>query len=42
MGNDFHGNKKIFWKMVKRVKEGEMAKDEMVKDVNGQIFAGGC
>ena len=38
MGNDFEGNKTMFWKEVKRVRKGEQAKDEMVKDVNGQIL----
>ena len=33
MGNNFEGNKKMFWKEVKRVKKGEQARDEMVKDV---------
>ena len=28
----------MFWKEVKRVKKGEQARDEMVKDVNGQIL----
>ena len=32
------GNKKMFWKEVKRVKEGEQARNEMVKHVNGQIL----
>ena len=39
--NDFEGNKKIFWKEVKRVRKGEQARYEMVKDVNGQIFRDG-
>ena len=38
MGNDFEGNKKIFWKEVKLVRKGEQARDEMEKDVNGQIL----
>ena len=29
---------KIFWKVVKRVRKGEQARDEMVIDVNGQIL----
>ena len=37
LGNDFEGNKNIFWKDEKRVRKGEQARDEMVKDVNGQI-----
>ena len=41
LGNDFEGNKKIFWKEVKRVRKGEHARDEMVKDVNGQILRDG-
>ena len=38
MGNDFEGKKKMFWKEVKRVRKGEQARDEMVKDVNGEIL----
>ena len=41
MGNDFEGNKKMFWKEVKRVRKGEQARDEMVKDVHGQILRDG-
>ena len=41
MGNDFEGNKKMFWKEVKRVRKGEQAIEEMVKDVNGQILRDG-
>ena len=41
MGNDFEGNKKMFWKEVKRVRKGEQSREEMVKDVNGQIFRDG-
>ena len=37
MGNDFDGNKKMFWKEVKRVRKCDLARAEMVKDVNGQI-----
>ena len=33
--------KKMFWKEVKRVKKGEQAREEMVKDVNGQILPDG-
>ena len=40
LGNDFEGNRKMFWKEVKRVRKGEQARDEMVKDVNGQILRG--
>ena len=36
--NDFEGDKKIFWKEVKRVRKSELARDEMEKDVNGQIL----
>ena len=32
------GNKKMFWKEVKRVRKCEQARQEMVKDVNGQIL----
>ena len=41
LGNNFEGNKKLFWKEVTRVKKGEQAMDEMVKDVNGQILLDG-
>ena len=41
MGNDFEGNKKMFSKEVKRVRKGEQAREEMVKDVNGQILRDG-
>ena len=33
--------KKMFWKEVKRVKKCEQARDEMVKDVNGEILSDG-
>ena len=38
MGNDLEGNKKIFFKEVKRVTKGEQAREEKVKDVNGLIL----
>ena len=38
LGNDLEGNKKMFWKEVKRLRKGEQAREEMVKDVNGQIL----
>ena len=41
LGNDLEGNKKMFWKEVKRVRIGEQAREEMVKDVNGQILRDG-
>ena len=41
MGNDFEGNKKMFWKEVKRLRKGEQARKEMVKVVNGQILRDG-
>ena len=41
LGNEFKDNKKIFQKEVKRVRKGEQAKDEIVKDVNGQILHDG-
>ena len=41
MGNDFEGNSKMFWKEVKQVRKGEEAREEMVKDVNGQILRDG-
>ena len=40
-GNDFEGNKKMFWKEVKRVRKGEQTREEMVKVVNGQILRDG-
>ena len=40
MGNDFEGNK-MSWKEVNRVRNGEQARDEMVKDVNDQILRNG-
>ena len=33
--------KKMFWKEVKRVRKGEQEREEMVKDVNGQILRDG-
>ena len=39
--DDFEGNKKLFRKEVKRVRKGEQARVEMVKDVNGQILRDG-
>ena len=36
--NDFDCNKKMFCKEVMRVRKGEQARGEMVKDVNGQIL----
>ena len=41
LGNDFEGNKKMFWKEVKRVRKAEQARGEIVKDVNGQILRDG-
>ena len=41
LGNDFEGNKKMFWKEVKRAMKGEQARDKMVNNVNGQIFRDG-
>ena len=38
LGNHFEGNKKMFWKEVKRVSKGEQTREEMGKDVNGQIL----
>ena len=38
LGNDLEGNKNMFWKEVKRVRKGEQAREEMVKDVKGQIL----
>ena len=36
MGHDFEGNKEMFWRevyTVQRVRKGEQARDEMVKDM---------
>ena len=41
LGNEFEGNKKMFWNEAKRVRKGEQAREEMVKDVNGQILRDG-
>ena len=41
LGNVFEGNKKMVWKEVKRVRRGEQARNEMVKDVNDQILRDG-
>ena len=41
LGNNFEGNKKMFWKGVKPVRKGEQAREEMIKDVNGQTLQGG-
>ena len=35
---NFEGNKKMFWKEVKRVRKGETGKEEVVKDGNGQLL----
>ena len=40
-GNKNEGKKKMFWKEVKRVRKGEQAMVEMVKDVHGQIWRDG-
>ena len=39
--NNLEGKKKIFCKEVKRVTKYEQARDEMVKDVSGQILRDG-
>ena len=41
LGNDFEGDQNMFWKEVKRVRKGDLAREEMVNDVNGQIFRDG-
>ena len=41
LGNDFDGNKKMFWKEVMRERKGEQAREEMVKYVSGQILHDG-
>ena len=32
----------MFWKEIKRVRKGEQGRDEMVKDINGQILCDGA
>ena len=39
--NDHQGNNKMFWKEVKQVRKDEQSRDEMVKDVNGEILRDG-
>ena len=39
MGNDFDGNKKMFWKEVKRVRKGEQAREEMVRMLVAKYYA---
>ena len=39
LGNDFEGNKTMFWREVKRARKSEQARDEMVKD--GQMLRDG-
>ena len=41
LGNDFEGNKNVFLERVKQVRKGEQAREEIVKDVNGQILRDG-
>ena len=42
LGNNFEENKKMFYREVKRVRKGkQQAREEMVKDVNGQILRDG-
>ena len=41
LGNHVDGDKKMFCKELKRVRKGEQAREEMVKDVNGQILRDG-
>ena len=41
LGNDFEGNKKMFWKEVQRVKKGEQSRDEVENYINGQILRDG-
>ena len=40
-GNDFEGNKMMFWKKVKPVRKGEQARYEVVMDLNDQILRDG-
>ena len=40
-GNDLEGNKNMFWKEVKRVRKCKQAREEKLKDVNGQILRDG-
>ena len=41
LGNGFERNQKMFWKKVKRVRNSEQARDEMVKDLNSQMLREG-
>ena len=41
LGNDFESNKKMVLKDVKRVRQGEQARDGMVKDISGQMLRDG-
>ena len=41
LGNDFKSNKKMLSNEVKLVRKGEQVREEMVRDVNGQIFRDG-
>ena len=41
LGNDFESNKRVFWREVKRVRKSVQERDEMVKDLNGQILREG-
>ena len=36
---DFHSNKRMFWKEVKRTRKGVEVKEECVKDVNGRVLS---
>ena len=41
LGNDLQGNKKMFWREVKQVRKYEKARNDLVKEVNGQILRDG-
>ena len=38
LGNNFEFKKNMFWRDVNWIRKGEHAREEMVKDVNGQIL----
>ena len=41
LGNDFEGNKNMFWKEVKRVRKCQQARDKIINYENGQILRDG-
>ena len=38
LGENFEENKKMFWKEVKRVRNGENGREDAVKEVNGSLL----